>query len=185
MAKAKRKRTHHRRQRVGAMSLNPKNPLILLASVGVGYLAADKIYSFIDKAIPTKTVPATATTPAVVENVVSDTVLGAGFAGVGAALALMGKKTLPKTIAGGVMAGAGLKWALVDQGVITVGGFSSVPAIGRGVNGFSSVPAIGRIPGSLSGGYTTSRMPTLGKIPTSLNGRGYTTSRTAAAAGLM
>ncbi len=179
---AKRKRSHHKRhaRRVGAASLNPNNPLIMLAAVGVGYMAGDQIYSAIDKAIPTTTVPATATTPAVVKNVVSDTVLGGGFVGVGAILMLKGKKTLVKTAAGGIMAGAGLKWILKDQGVIS--GFQSVPVIGRRMGGYASVPIVGKIPSALNG-YTSSRMPAMGSIPSALNG--YTSSRTAAASALI
>lgn len=181
---AKTKRRTHRKHRVGATDLNPKNPLVLLAAAAVGFVAADQIYSAIDKAIPTTTVPATATTPAVVKNVVSDTVLGAGFAGTGAAIALMGKKTMAKTVLGGVLAGAGLKWILKDQGVIS--GFPSVPVIaGRNMRGFPSVPVIAGVPAALKGsGYTTSRMPALAGVPAALKGNnGYTTSRMPALAG--
>lgn len=189
---AKRKRSHHKRhaRRVGAASLNPNNPLIMLAAVGVGYMAGDKIYSAIDKVIPTTTTAATATTPAVVKNVVSDTVLGGGFAAVGAFLMLKGRKTLVKTAAGGIMAGAGLKWILKDQGVIS--GFASVPIVaGRRMGGYQGVPVIagglGKIPNALTGGYTSSRMPSfaaMGKIPTALSG-GYPSSRTAQASALI
>lgn len=189
MATKKRERTHHRRARVGAMSLNPKNPLILIASVGLGFMGADKIYSAIDEAIPTKTTPATATTPAVVSNAISDTVLGGGFAAAGGLLALKGRRTLPKTIAGGVMIGAGLKWALKDQGVLTGGmyGYQSVPVIGRRLGGYQSVPVVGKI-GRLGGvpnilnGHTTSRMPALSGVPNILNG--YTTSPMPALSGI-
>ena len=71
MATSKRRaRSHHRRRKMGALSMNPKNPVIMLAAVAGGYLMSDQLYSLIDKAIPTTTTAATATTPAVVENVV-------------------------------------------------------------------------------------------------------------------
>lgn len=178
----KRKRTHHRRKRIGAASINPKNPLVLLVSVGAGFLAGDKIYSALDKVIPTKSVAATATTPATTTKVVSDTILGGGFVGIGALLALKGKRTLPKTIAGGIMAGAGLKWALKDQGVIS--GFASVPVVGsmgrKRMAGYQSVNVLGKVPSALNG-YVTSRTAAMGMVPNQLNG--YTTSRMPAMAG--
>lgn len=179
MATKRRRRSHKRRSRVGATSLNPKNPLILLASVAAGYLAGDQIYSAIDKMIPTKDTSATDKTQV---NVVSDTMVGAGFAGVGALIALKGRKTLPKTIAGGVLAGAGIKFILKDQGVIK--GFPSVPSIGkRRMSGFNRVPAISGIPNSLKGYIPgrTAAAASLNGIPNSL--KGYTPNRMAAYAG--
>lgn len=190
---AKRKRSHHKRRRIGAATLNPKNPLVMLAAVGAGYMLSDQIYAAIDKAIPTTTTPATATTPAVVKNVISDTVLGSGFVGLGALVALkMGKPSLIKTVAGGIAAGAGLKFILKDQGVVT--GFPSIPVIGRATNpfpggnqvkGYPSMPVVGKIPNQLKG-YITSRTAAgagaMGMIPNQL--KGYTTSRMPIMAGV-
>jgi hypothetical protein len=178
----KRKRTHHRRKRVGAASMNPKNPLILLASVGVGYYFSDQIFGKAMTMVPIKTTAATATTAASVSPYVSATILGGGFVGAGALLALKGRRTLPKTIAGGVLAGAGLKGVLKDQGVIS--GFASVPVVGsmgrKRVAGYQSVNVLGKVPSALNG-YVTSRTAAMGMVPNSL--KGYTTSRMPAMAG--
>ncbi len=178
----KRKRSHRRSKRVGATSLNPKNPLILLASVGVGFLAGDKINEAIQKVVPATTTAATATTPATTKPMVSNTVLGGGMAGVGALLAMKGRKTLVKTVAGGILAGAGLKMVLKDQGVIT--GYPSVPVVGSHrsrMAGYQSVNVLGSIPNALKG-YNTSRTATMGVIPNAL--KGYNTSRMPQMAGV-
>ncbi len=59
-----------------------------------------------------------------------------------------GTSSLP-TIAGGVLAGAGLKRALKKFGVIT--GYQAVPVIGKRMAGYQAVPVIGRVPSQLSG----------------------------------
>lgn len=185
MAK-KRKRSHHKRGgRVGAMSLNPKNPLLLIGSVGLGFLAADKVNAEIDKHMPVKSVAATATTAAGTAPVVNSTIVGGGMAGIGALLALKGRKTLPKTVAGGFMIGVGIKRVLQDQGVLS--GFQSVPVIGRRMGGYQSIPVVGKIGKigkvpSILNGYTTSPMPALSGVPNILNG--HTTSRMPALSGL-
>lgn len=183
MATKRRRRTTGKRRskRIGAMSLNPKNPLVLVASVAAGWFGSDQIFKVIDKAIPTKDTSATDKTQV---NVVSDTVLGTGMVAAGGALALLGKKSMVKTIAGGVMAGAGLKLVLVDQGAIK--GFPSVPSVGRRrrMAGFPSVPSVGRIPESLRGGYSPNRtsVRAINGVPDSLRG-GYTPNRYAAYTG--
>ncbi len=179
MATKRRRRTTGKRRskRVGAMSLNPKNPLVLVASVAAGWFGSDQIFKVIDKAIPTKDTSATDKTQV---NVVSDTVLGGGMAAAGSALALLGKKSMMKTVAGGVLAGAGLKLVLTDQGVIK--GFPSVPSVGRRrMNGFPSVPSVGFTPNALRGGYSPNRasVSALNGVPDSLRG-GYTPNRYAA-----
>ncbi len=184
MATKRRRRTTGRRRskRIGAMSLNPKNPLVLVASVAAGYLASDQIFKVIDKAIPTKDTSATDKTQV---NVVSDTVLGGGMAAAGGALALLGKKSMAKTVAGGVMVGAGLKLVAVDRGWVkaSVTGFPSVPSVGRTrrrMNGFPSVPSVGFTPAALRGGYSPNRasVSAINGVPDSL--RGYTPNRYAA-----
>jgi hypothetical protein len=159
------------------MSLNPKNPLVLVASVAAGYFASDEIYKMIDKAIPTKDTSATDKTQI---NAISDTALGGGMAAAGGALALLGKKSMIKTVAGGIIAGAGLKLVLKDQGVIK--GFPSVPSVGRRrMNGFPSVPSVGYTPAALRGGYSPNRtsVSAINGIPAALRG-GYTPNRYAA-----
>lgn len=168
----KRRTTRRKSRRVGAASLNPKNPLIMLAAVAGGYLMADTINDAIDKVIPTKDVAATATVPAHKAPVVDGTVTGGIETGLGALLLWKGKNSLVKTLAGGVLAGAGIAKLLKETGVVS--GYASVPVIGRRMNGYASVPVIGKIPSALNG-YTTSRTAAMGVIPNALNG--YTTSR--------
>lgn len=115
------KRKTSRRRRVGALALNPGSQLVQLGSVAIGYLMATSINGAIDKVVPTN---------------VDAKLVAAGQVGLGAALVMGKKKSMIKTVAGGVMAGAGLKRAL---GAFGIGGFRSVPAVGN----FRSVPAIG------------------------------------------
>lgn len=148
MAKRKKHTGRRRRRSVGAMSLNPKSPLMMIAAVAGGYFLADTINPMIDKFYPNAaTAPATGFS-------LSDpnTIKMAGELGLGGYLLLSkGKASLLKTGAGGILAGAGLKRALVKMGVVT--GYQSVPVIGRRMGGYQAVPVIGsRTPAQLSGG---------------------------------
>lgn len=159
MATRKRKTRKRARRRVGAMSLNPNSPLMKLAAVGVGYLLADTINPQIDNLtksfLPTTTtVPASGTTPAsVTANKTNTEILAAAEAGLGALLLLGKKGNWIKTVAGGIVAGAGLKRGLKSFGVIS--GYQSVPVIGgrRVIRGYQKVPVIGNIntPAQLQG----------------------------------
>lgn len=137
------KRKTSRRRSVGALALNPSSQLVQLGSVAIGYLMATSINGAIDKVVPTN---------------VDAKLVAAGQVGLGAALVMSKKKSLVKTVAGGVMAGAGLKRALTAFGI---GGFRNVPAVGN----FRNVPAIGA---RRMSGYTTSAATNLA---------GYNTSR--------
>jgi len=101
----------------------------------------------------TKPTAATATTPAKPATLSADTldqIMIAGEVGLGALLMLKGKPSLVKDIAGGVLAGAGLKLALVSFDIIkpaAVTGYQRVPVIG----GYQKVPVIGNVPAQLQG----------------------------------
>lgn len=180
MHRKKKHRKHgHRRHRIGAASLNPGSPMVKLGATAVGYfLAADPINGAIDKA---NTKPATATEPATTR--LNPKIIGVAEAGIGVAL-LMGKKpSMVKAIAGGILAGAGLKRLLKEFGVVSgyrVNGYQSVPVIGAAksrMGGYQSVPVIGAsTPAQLMGapaqlqGYTSAGSGIMG---TTEYGSGY------------
>lgn len=160
---AKKKKRTSRRRRVGAMSMNPGSPLVRAASLAAGYFLGDSINAQVDKVLPASMTATTAT--GVTAYVPSILELGVG----GALLLMKGKPSLIKTVAGGIVAGAGLRRALKKAGVVS--GFNRVPVIG----GFNRVPVIGGIPSQLSGvpaqlaGYRTAATRGL---------NGFRTSRT-------
>lgn len=136
MAKFAKRKKHsgksRRRSRVGAMALSPSSPLVKWGSVAAGYLLGDKINAPIDSLVGTK---------------IDGKIIGAAEAGIGYMLALRkgGKKSLPTTIIGGVLLGAGAKRLLKSFGIGNIGGYQMVPAVG----GYRKVPAIGA--GSMNG----------------------------------
>lgn len=146
--------------------LNPKSPLVKLAAIAGGYLLADQINDAFDKAIPASLTTATAATataaakPATLSADTADKILMGAELGIGALLLLRGKPSLVKSLAGGVLAGAGLKRALIAADVVkaTIHGYQSVPVIG----GYQKVPVIGSIPAQLQG--------TVSKVPSQLQG---------------
>jgi len=160
MAKKKsHKKKHHRRRHVGALALSPSSPLVMLGSVAIGYFAGTGINSAINMLIPASMKTQQYTGKAV----------AAGQVGLGALLVLSkGKKTLVKTIAGGLLAGAGVKRAMIvfaPGTTDTLGGYGQVPVLGayttngqlgRRVNGYGQVPVVGQLgaynpPSSLTG----------------------------------
>lgn len=126
--------THSRRRRIGAASMTASNPIVMIGSLAAGYfLAATPVNDALDKVIPAT---------------VDKKLVAAGEAGIGALLLMgKGKKTMLKSIAGGVLAGAGLK-RLVDAmkapapttTTTAVTGWKQVPVIG---GGYKMVPVIG------------------------------------------
>lgn len=147
MAHKKRKRRH---RRVGAMSFGGKKDtgLKLLAVAG-GFLLGDTINTQIDKFLPKTTDTATGT------QVPNQTIGIVGEIGLGGLLLMRKKKSMPLTVVGGVLAGAGLKRAMKKMGVLK--GYQNVPVIGRHrMSGYQSVPVIGNtvVPPQLAG-----RMP--------------------------
>jgi len=147
MAKAKKRKS----RKVGALSFAPGGMLVKVAAIAAGYLIlADPINKELDKLFKKSpdTPPAPpATTAGFMDNI---DIVGVGEAGIGALLLFMGRPSMLKTIAGGVLLGAGVK-KLTDKSA--VGGYQSVPVIGsrRRVAGYQSVPVIGNTPAQLAG----------------------------------
>lgn len=145
MPRRKRRKARGRRRRVGAaFSLKKGGMTLNLLSVAGGFLMGNAINAQIDKFLPKTTDPVTNT------QVPNQTIGYVAQLGVGGML-LMSKRARPVVkIAGGVLAGAGLKRALKSFGVIT--GYQATPVIGRShMRGYQSVPVIGRMPPQLAG----------------------------------
>ena len=161
---AKKRKGSKRRRRVGALGLSKKGTGMKLLALGAGYLLADTINTQIDKFLPK-------TTDAGGAQVPNQTIGYIGQIGLGGLLLMSKKESMIKTLAGGVLAGSGLKRALKSMGVIS--GYQSVPVIGRPrpkMSGYQSVPVIGNtvVPPQLSG-----------KTPAQLQGyrvNGYTSA---------
>ncbi len=128
MARKRSRAKKTRRRRVGAMALNASNPTVMMAAVAAGFLLVGKpLNDAIDKAAKLDVTP----------NVGKSKMIGAAEAGIGAMLLMKkGRKTLPGIIAGGVLAGAGLKRLLKDFGIMS--GYQSVPV----VSGYKRVPVL-------------------------------------------
>lgn len=149
MAKKKSHKKKSRRHKVGALSMNASSPIVMIGSVALGYLAGGFVNSAINALVPAgiKTQP------------YAGKVLAGGQMGLGALLILgKGKKSLLKTIAGGLVAGAGIKRATIvfaPNTTDTLGGYGQVPVLGayttpgqigyggRRVAGYGQVPVIG------------------------------------------
>lgn len=153
------KRKSQKRRRVGALSLNPASPVVKLVSVAAGFLLGNQINGVVDKIAPGTTATDGTVTPSKLATVVKY-----GQPALGAYLLLRKKRSTAGVVAGGLLAGAGLKRLFPSL----IGGFNQVPVIA----GFNQVPVIGNVPPQLSG-YTTSRV--VGSVPPQL--AGYRTSR--------
>lgn len=143
MSKKKGKKSKGRKggqRRVGALNLN--SPVFKLLAVGGGFFMGDTINAQVDKIIPVK--PADPAVPGSPDK--NNTLKTVGTIGLGGLL-LMNKKGSPMvkgvtTVAGGLLAGAGLRRALKQMGVIK--GYQNVPVIGRHrMAGYQNVPVIG------------------------------------------
>lgn len=148
MAKRKRKSSTRRRRVSGiGAALNPNNPVIALVAVAAGYFLADKINTPVDKVFP-------ASTDTMLSGYLKPAVKLA--AGAGYLLAAKRKK-IYFTLPAGLLAGAGLKQALVKAGVVS--GFQAVPVIA----GYQAVPVIGQagMPPALSGHRVNGMPPAL------------------------
>ena len=188
----KAKKGGRRRRRVGAFGMGGKDTGLKLAALAGGFLLGNTINSQLDKLF-TKTTAATATTPATTTAPPS-TMLTVGELGIGGLL-LLRKSTgtigMVSKVAGGLLAGAGLKRGLKAIGIMS--GYQSVPVIGRHrMAGYQSVPVIGanKMPPQLSGktpsqlqgfrvnGYTPtgSSVGVMGGIGAVDGGSGITTS---------
>lgn len=142
--KKKEKKTVRRRpRRVGAMAMNANSPLVMYGSIAAGFLAGDKINTMLANVIPA--------------SIDSKIVAGAEV-GLGAFLVYgKGKKSVVKTVAGGMLLGAGIKHAMKSFGILN--GYQMVPSVGgySDVNSINGAPVrkmAGYIPGAgLNGGY--------------------------------
>jgi hypothetical protein len=194
---AKRKKTKkggRRRRRVGAFGMGGKDTAIKIAAIAGGFFLGKSVNDKINS-LNTKTVPATATTAATTTTVVPSAVITVGELGLGGLLLLRkggaGTMGMVTKVAGGVLAGVGLRRALGQMGIMA--GYQSVPVIGRHrMAGYQSVPVIGanKIPVQLSGktpaqlqgfrvnGYTPtgSSVGVMGSIGSADNGSGITSS---------
>lgn len=146
MAK-RRKKAHRRRMRgrsVGALlGLGGSDATIKLASLAGGFFLAGSINPQIDKLVNKIMPTTTGTTP----STSNATVAAVGQLGIGGLLLVrkFGSGTTGKalTVAGGLLAGAGLQRALKTMGIIT--GYQSVPVIGRHrMAGYQNVPVVGQ-----------------------------------------
>lgn len=142
MAKSKtKKKKTVRRRRIGSMGkLNPASPIVTYGSIAAGFVMGTKIDTMLAKVIPAGVDPK---------------IVGVGEIGIGALLVYSkGKKTMLKTVAGGVLLGAGIKKTMTAFGIGNIGGYQMVPA----VSGYSKVPAVsGYTPGQGMNGYTTAK----------------------------
>lgn len=136
--RAAKKHSSTRRHRMGAvkMKMNASSPIVQIGALAVGYLLGDTLNTGIDNTVFKSSTPSSGAMKGV----------AVAEAGIGAALMMMGKKTMLKTVAGGVLAGAGIKRAAKAFGIIS--GYGSVPVVGyRRMNGYGEVPVVGAVPG--------------------------------------
>lgn len=158
---AKKKRSKGRRRRVGGSMLNPSSPVVKIAATAAGYLLGDTINDAVDKGLAS-VIKTTSTDAAEIKKTAdtldtAKTVVMVAEAGAGAYLLFgPGKSSMVKSIAGGVLLGAGAKRGMKKYGVIK--GYQSMPVVGgrRRVNGYQDTPVIGRAtpgmgPGQLQG----------------------------------
>ncbi len=135
---------------MGAVKMNPNNPIVKFGSIALGYFLGDKINAQLDKLVGDK---------------VDGKIVGAAEAGIGAFLVFgPGKKNLVKALAGGVLLGAGVKKAMTEFGIGGVGPYGRVPVIG---GAYGNVPVIGK----RMGAYTPNRQLGSYTPNNSLNGR--------------
>ena len=162
MAKKKKKSHSTRRRSMGA--LNPSGPIVKLATLAAGYFLGDTINAQIDKILPASLL--STTTSAGIPDMAMKYAVPAVEIGVGGYLLMSKKKpSMIKTVAGGIIAGAGLRKALKAAGIVS--GYQAVPVIGkRRVAGYQSVPVLGGVPSQLSGGAS----PFSGPVPNQLSG---------------
>jgi hypothetical protein len=121
-----------RRRRIGAAALNLNSPLVKFGSIAVGYLMAGTINTMLDKVIPTT---------------IDQKLVAGGEVGLGALLAFKKQKSTITTVGGGILIGAGIKRAVSAFGVAGIGGYQSVPVVGR-IGRYQDVPVI-------NGGFKT------------------------------
>lgn len=149
MAKGtKKKKKGGKRRSMGA--INAQSPVVKILAVGAGFFVGETVNGAIDKVLPKTT---TGTPPVTAISKGTNTAAAVGQVGVGGLL-LMGKKGgtmgLVKIAVGGVLAGAGLRRALKQMGVIK--GYQNTPVIGKHrFAGYQNTPVLGSTPSQLQG----------------------------------
>lgn len=146
--KKSKKATPRRRRRIGAMAMNASNPLIQYGPIAAGFFLAAKINDPLIKAIGDK---------------VDKKIVAAGEAGLGAFLVFgKGKKSIVKSVVGGVALGAGIKLLMQSFGIGGVGPYGRTPVIGGAygnvqVLGGRRRVGVGYTPNNSMNGYTPNR----------------------------
>ena len=149
-----RRKKHHKRRhrRVGALSMGKGDTGLKLLAVAGGFLLGSTINTTIDKMLPKEAPPAGSTTPSTTPTKNAQMMATVGEIGIGGLLLLRKRGGTIAKVAGGVLAGAGLKRALGVMGVMN--GYQSVPVIGaHRMAGYQRVPVIGAnvVPAQLAG----------------------------------
>lgn len=152
----KKKKHHKRRHRnVGAMSIGKGDTGLKLLAVAGGFFLGNTINTQIDKLLPKEASPAGGTAAIATPTKTAQTMAMVGEIGIGGLLLLRKRSNTIMKVAGGVLAGAGIKRALSVMGVMTgIGGYQNVPVIGaHRMAGYQNVPVIGAnvVPSQLSG----------------------------------
>lgn len=146
---AKRKKHHKRRhRRVGALGIGKGDTGLKLIALAGGFFLGNNINAMVDKVLPKTTDPV----PVPTKN--AQTMAMVGEVGIGGLLLMRkgggGQMGMITKVAGGLLAGAGIKRALKVMGVIS--GYQATPVIGRHrMAGYQSVPVIGGTPAQLAG----------------------------------
>lgn len=158
MSKGKKHHKRRRSRRVGALGIGKGDTGLKLLAVAGGFFLGNTINSQIDKMLPKETPPAGSTTPSTIPTKTAQTGAMVGEIGLGGLLLLRKQSGMIAKVAGGVLAGAGIKRALSVMGVMNgIGGYQNVPVIGAyRMAGYQNVPVIGAnpIPSQLSGART-------------------------------
>jgi len=198
MHRRKKHQKRRRSRRVGALGIGKGDTGIKLLAVAGGFFLGDTINMQIDKMLPKEPVPAGSAGTATIPTKTAQTAAMAGEIGLGGLLLLRKRSPMMLKVAGGVLAGAGIKRALKVMGVVTgIGGYQNVPVIGaHRMAGYQNVPVIGanqipaqlagvRTPPQLSGyrpagsgvgGYLSQGTGVMGSIGSCDNGSGITST---------
>jgi hypothetical protein len=150
----KKKHKRRRSRRVGGLGIGKGDTGLKLLAVAGGFFLGNTINTQIDKFLPKEAPPAGSTTPSTVPTRTAKMAATAGEIGLGGLLLLRKRSNTIMKVAGGVLAGAGLKRALNVMGVMNgIGGYQNVPVIGaHRMAGYQSVPVIGaNTPAQLAG----------------------------------
>jgi len=155
----RKKHTKRRRsRRVGALGIGKGDTGLKLLAIAGGFFLGNTINTQIDKMLPKADPPPGSTTPSTIPSKTAQTAAMVGEMGLGGLLMLRKRSPMMLKVAGGVLAGAGIKRAFNVMGVMTgIGGYQNVPVVGsHRMAGYQNVPVIGanQIPAQLAGART-------------------------------